>query len=275
MRVMVDPALPNHRKIGRLMDSLGCSRREAIGTVVTLWCNVMTQAEDGILENWTPTEIGRAAGAPETALESTYKALLSSGFLEVEKPPNSRVRLHEWFEHQGDIKAKRAAWEQQRSRTKPTHAIPTQATPYHTKPGVQAPARGLPGASQAPTPTAGNGLPALTGTDETDEERAKYISEAKAKANGLSERGKNSILDYIGWLDSKGTVPGKRILENSRKLCNIRQGMEITMGEKLPHDRIFDYGIKQAIEHDAPGVSYAAKVFQTEYMRHRDGCPRG
>lgn len=191
MRVMVDPALPNHRKIGRLMDALGCSRREAIGTVVTLWCNTMAEAEDGDLTSWTPTEIGRAAGASEKALESTYEALISSGFLEVENAPNRRVRVHGWVEHQGDIKARRDGWKQRQQRHRDAKAtVPSHATPSHPIPS-HVPTRDIRVSHALVTGDA----PPSSAADEVRRQLMKRADQAKINAKP------DTLLRYLdGWI---------------------------------------------------------------------------
>lgn len=96
----VDAALPGHPKIGRLMRRLDCSRMEAVGIVVSLWCWCSQSREDGHLGDLEPEDIADACRWT-TDPAKTWDALLTCGWI-----ANGDIgpTVHEWMEYQSKYK---------------------------------------------------------------------------------------------------------------------------------------------------------------------------
>lgn len=113
MKVMVDPALPEHRKIARLAGALKIQASQALGHLVALWCRVMAQAETGVLTGWTDAEISAAAlwrGKP-----TAFVAALKAAAL-LDRQPKGGYSIHDWIAQQGDLIQKRQDWRARQER---------------------------------------------------------------------------------------------------------------------------------------------------------------
>jgi len=103
VRLFVDPNLPHHRKIRKLAHQVDDDIPSAVGLVVTLWCAVMRESEDGVLRGWDASDIGTVV-APNMALSDQVdyvRALVDSGFLELNS--NGVYSVHDWVDRQGDL----------------------------------------------------------------------------------------------------------------------------------------------------------------------------
>lgn len=111
MKVMVDPALPDHRKIVELAAALGVEEAQALGHVVTLWCRTMSLAPSGSLKDWSDIFIAKSCKWNRNPVD-LVKALSDVGFLSG-KEGNRRV--NDWIEWQGNILEKREAWKEKKN----------------------------------------------------------------------------------------------------------------------------------------------------------------
>ena len=105
MKVMIDPELPDHRKVWKLAALLEISEVLAVGHLVVLWCKIMRQSEDGILHKWTWEDVARAAGWTEHA-HQFIKAMKDAGFIDVTE---AGMEAHDWMDAQGALIARRKA----------------------------------------------------------------------------------------------------------------------------------------------------------------------
>jgi predicted outer membrane lipoprotein len=121
MKVMLDPAAPDHWKFRKLAELLyakqkvakSCALAAAFGHVNALWCRTMTRTDEGRLVKWTADMVATAAlwsGNPKKFVH----ALLKVGFLDMD-PDGRTYVVHDWHEHQGDIIAERI-YERDRKR---------------------------------------------------------------------------------------------------------------------------------------------------------------
>lgn len=104
MKLLVDPTLPRHPKLGRLAALLEVVKAEALGYLLTLWLWVLEVREGGDLTGILPAELAIAAGWPGDP-EKFVDGLASAGFLD-RKPI---LRIHNWLENQGRLVQKREA----------------------------------------------------------------------------------------------------------------------------------------------------------------------
>lgn len=110
MKVMVDPAFPDHRKVRALGRALKIHPMQALGHVVALWCRVMKEAPLGNIRNWSPDDIADAAkwdGDPSVLVDAMRSKDIK--FLD-------RYQVHDWIEEQGDVVAKRESWRTRKAR---------------------------------------------------------------------------------------------------------------------------------------------------------------
>lgn len=109
MKVMVDPAFPDHRKVRALGRALKIHPMQALGHVVALWCRVMKEAPLGNIRTWNEDDIADAAkweGDPKKLVA----ALRSKDVLFLD-----RYQVHDWIEEQGEIVAKRENWRKEKA----------------------------------------------------------------------------------------------------------------------------------------------------------------
>jgi hypothetical protein len=305
MKVMVDPALPDHRKVRALARLLGVHPMQAMGHILALWCRVMKEAPLGNIRSWNDGDIADAAKWDgDAALFVASMRDKSVQFLD-------RYQVHDWIEEQGDVVAKRESWRRRQNRarrkeggqipnapsemSRVTHArqvrdisdvtresrvpVPLPSVPVPSVPSLSIPVLTDDGGGAAAPRQPGGVLEVLEGgltkaKLEEQEVRAKVLKASYDLATTLGGASGEALARYVGFLDSKDGISSKQIIEATRKLFNHRQGMAIQMGDKVPFDRIFAYGIDQAIEHGATSTSYVGKVCQTEYVRQRDKCGR-
>lgn len=168
MKVMVDPAFPDHRKVAALAERLDVNDAEAVGTLLLLWCRVMALAPSGKLDGWSDHYIARMCrwgGKPSKLVD----ALQGVGFLSG-KPGAREVK--DWTDWQGDVLKKREDWRRRKLVFKesrgnlngfskdssgPSPSLPSPSLPIHTKEeggGASAPPAPLP----APVDQAAPGL---------------------------------------------------------------------------------------------------------------------
>lgn len=103
MKVMIDPALPDHRKIRALARSLKIHPMQALGHVVALWCRVMKESPTGVIRGWSNDDIADACKwTGDAARLVSALRLTSIRFIE-------RAEIHDWIEEQGDKVAEREA----------------------------------------------------------------------------------------------------------------------------------------------------------------------
>jgi len=79
--------------------------------------------------------------------------------------------------------------------------------------------------------------------------------------------------EFLGWLESRPEIPGKRVHETIFKLANLRQSLIADNG--IPRDKIFVYALRETMKHDSFSASYVAKVMQNAVMKWREGIFRG
>lgn len=103
MKVMIDPALPDHRKIRALARSLKIHPMQALGHVIALWCRVMKESPLGVIRGWSNDDISDACKwTGDAARLVSALRLKSIRFIE-------RTEIHDWIEEQGDKVAEREA----------------------------------------------------------------------------------------------------------------------------------------------------------------------
>lgn len=99
--IRVDGSMVRHPKVARLSRRLHCSRMEAVGHVVALWCWAAEYYQDGDLSDCEPGEIADGAGWDGGAEDAFVAGLQESGLLD------PSMHLHDWLEYQGALAAKR------------------------------------------------------------------------------------------------------------------------------------------------------------------------
>lgn len=142
MKVMVDPAFPDHYKIAQLAEALGLNKAVAMGYVVTLWCRVMTVSPTGHLKGWSDSHIATSAGWNLDSRVFVDALILTKLLI---GPENGRF-IHDWTEWQGDIVKKRADWAARQAKSRESHrgvtresrapilSSPIPSVPVHTAP---------------------------------------------------------------------------------------------------------------------------------------------
>lgn len=109
------------------------------------------------------------------------------------------------------------------------------------------------------------------GNGDRDHDRAPCIERAKTKANLMADDGtKLRMLEFIGFLESDGAIPGARILDFVNRLWNLREGLVFDNG--LPADKIFRYALDETMKAKAKSPSYVGKVIQNAISKWRDGA---
>lgn len=104
MKLLIDPAMPNHPKVHRLASALGVNAREARGIILSLWAWTMTYHENGSLVGVSPAEIATAADwPPDRDAGGFLSTLISVGLLD----QTPLLAVHDWHEQQGPLLAKR------------------------------------------------------------------------------------------------------------------------------------------------------------------------
>ena len=285
MKVMIDPAFPDHRKVKALSKALGVSQVQTIGHIISLWCRVMMEAPTGEIRGWSVEDIADAAKW-EKDPQIFHSGMVECGFL-------TKKKLHGWVEHQGDILAKRERWRQWKAKSRgecpqETNARQTvdkqefsdiRSVPFRTVPSPSVPSPSQNGGG-APAPhKPGVVLEVLDGGLQKAKAqdldlRTKTVKASYELAKTVPGVAGEALARYVGFLESRDEFPSGQILSSVKKLVGYRLGMAITMGENLPLDRIFAYGIDAAIKKPVTSPAYVSKVCQSEYMRNRDGCPR-
>lgn len=195
MKVMIDPAVVDHRKLKRLAANLHVGVVTALGYVVHGWCRTMDQAPRGVLKGWTEDEVTQAFGYKGDP-KRFIKALIDAGWLEKNR---DGFTIHEWPEHQGDGLAKREEWREkkrkQRAKKKgvpgdkkdsPPPPSPPPPSPSHTDPPVtDPPGNGGPGTPPpAPIDTGEQMILAAMKTREvagTGTQKREYIQTWRAR----------------------------------------------------------------------------------------------
>jgi hypothetical protein len=110
MKVMVDPAFPDHRKVRALGRALGVDPMQALGHVVALWCRVMKECPSGDIRAWDDHDIADAAHWRGDA-KKLVTALRSKPIRFLE-----RDEVHDWVDEQGDLVAQRESWRKEKAR---------------------------------------------------------------------------------------------------------------------------------------------------------------
>lgn len=110
MKVMIDPALPDHRKIRALARALKIHSMQALGHVVALWCRVMKECPDGVIAGWTRDDIADACKYDG----DSRKLVLALRSREIRLIECQEV--HDWVEEQGDKLAEREASRKRKAR---------------------------------------------------------------------------------------------------------------------------------------------------------------
>ena len=100
--IRFDTTLTRHPKVIRLATQLGVPRHQAIGILCELWSFAINYAEDGDLSQFSDAEISYALEQNG----NTVKALVAAGF--IEEDGNGGRHLHDWYEYQGVLIARRA-----------------------------------------------------------------------------------------------------------------------------------------------------------------------
>ena len=93
----IDAATLLHPKVGRLARVLGCSRREALGIVVSLWCATALAREGGMLDGMEPEDIADLCQWGDDGV-TVVRALVKVKWLDETK---QGLAVHEWLEYQG------------------------------------------------------------------------------------------------------------------------------------------------------------------------------
>ncbi len=124
MKLLIDPNLPNHRKVRRLASALGISRDTAVGMLIRFWGRVIQEAETGDLTDWGPEDLTEACGwdsdQPEV-VERLTKGMVDSKWVH---KTESGYEVNGWMEHQGKLIARRKADRERKRNSKP---IPTDS----------------------------------------------------------------------------------------------------------------------------------------------------
>ena len=254
MKLMIDPELPDHRKVYNLAAALKVEHPVAFYTLVRLWCKVIVQNEDGVLHGWKSTDISRACGwlGDPTVL---CNALVQTRWI---KRIRNGFKIHQWVEHQGDIivRRKQDRDRKRRERSKGSHGGVTPDSDV-TPPDSTPPSHSLPS-------------PSLPSHAMPSEDRSPAIKKARAKAESHpSNRCRAALLRYLGFIENEPGVPGHRIEDLVNRAWSLRESMIGDNG--IPADEIFDYAIEQTIKYKAFTPGYIGQVIQDSTMRWRDG----
>lgn len=125
-----------HRKVKRLALYLGCSRVEARGYLITLFCNVSQESPDGNLSDWLLGEVAEAADF-EGDPKKLYDALYDAGWL---TSGDNGDEINDWMEYaEGYVKAENArkAREGKKSKKKGENREYSQNTASPLENGLQ------------------------------------------------------------------------------------------------------------------------------------------
>lgn len=268
--IPVDVDYFDHPKTKKLCLSLKKPEGDIYPLRLWKWC--AKYAKDGILPSdvaLIEAELGWK-GAPGRL----HGCLMGSGFIE-----SDGVTVHDWMWHIGRAisiyESKKRKMREKYDREKgilpeeirktsgsntPTQDTRDTRDTQDTQDGLD-----KAGGASAPRPPV-----------EHPQERPVHIDAAYLLAKNLGGTSGEALARYVGFLENREDpkIPAEKILESTRKLFNTRQGFEIQMGDKVPFDRIFAYGIDEAIKNGSVHTSYVGKVCQAEYMRIRDGCGR-
>lgn len=95
--------IKEHKKTYLLMESLGCSKRDAIAIVHMVWWWCLDNALNGHIE--VPSIAIKAATEWETDADKLVDGLLASGWLE--RHPNGGLLVHDWHHYCGALVEKR------------------------------------------------------------------------------------------------------------------------------------------------------------------------
>lgn len=112
MKLLIDPAMPNHPKVRRLAAALEVNAREARGIILALWAWTMTYHENGSLAGVSASEIATAADWPEDDAEHLLQALLEVHLLD--RTPE--LAVHDWLEEQGALLTRREKERRKKAR---------------------------------------------------------------------------------------------------------------------------------------------------------------
>ena len=187
---MLDPALPNHRKVKRLARSLRVGVPTALGYLVHGWCDTMHQAEAGVLQGYTQGEVTLAFGYRGDP-KRFVKAMIDAGWLE--KTQKGYV-VHDWPEHQGDIVEQRAKWRERKQKQRDKEKDVTRdSRDGHVLP---------------PLPSPSIPIPSLPGREPRDEVIRQVLQQMEeSKIIGRLDT-KRSYVE--GWMETHG---GEYIME--------------------------------------------------------------
>ena len=160
MKVMVDTAFPDHRKVADLSIELEVDDGAAVGYVLTLWCRAMALAPSGSLEGWSDVYIARSSKWPRD-YRVFVKALLKVGFL---TGSDGKRSIKDWVEWQGDVVKKRHDWARRKANLRESRGTPTEtpvgtparvseesAPPYPSRPVPSLPYPSPPGGDVPPS----------------------------------------------------------------------------------------------------------------------------
>lgn len=280
-----------HPKTLRLVSLL--KRPEADIYPIRLWKWAAKYARSGQLPS-DPALIERGMGWKGRA-GRLLQAMIDAGFIN-----SDGVTIHDWEQYVGrSIAIYEAKKRKQREKYNSDNGIipeesrknsggipPTPDTPEAPDTPDAPDAVGGAAAPRGPSETlmvlegglkkaAGARISRPEPAKEPKELRDKTVKAAYELAKTLPESSADALSRYVGFLSNREGVPGSQVLEGTRSLMNWRQSVPLTLGEKVPWDRIFAYGIDEAIKRNVVNVSYVTTACQSEYTRHRDGCARG
>ena len=94
----IDAATLIHPKVGKLSRTLNCSRREALGIVVSLWCATALSRESGMLDGMDAEDLADVCRWGDDGPD-VVAALIAAGWID-ETPQG--LAVHEWMDYQSN-----------------------------------------------------------------------------------------------------------------------------------------------------------------------------
>ncbi len=153
-------SLREHRKMFACAEMLNLSRKEMIGTLVSLWLWALDNAQDGSLDGVSNRTIASVCDWPEKKADKLVEVLRSTGWIDT--APDGRLVIHDWSDYAGKLMERR---EKDRQRKRKTKDNPTDQERIST--GIPAEIHGK-SCATVPKPYHNRTLPTTEGDKNAD-----------------------------------------------------------------------------------------------------------
>ncbi len=153
-------SLREHRKMFACAELLGLSRKEMIGTLVSLWLWALDNAQDGSLGGVSNRTIASVCDWPERKADKLVEAMRISGWIDT--GPDGSMIIHDWSDYAGKLMDRR---EKDRERKRKTNSKPTETE--RTSAGIPAEVHGN-SCATVPKPYLNRTLPTTEGDNKAD-----------------------------------------------------------------------------------------------------------